>query len=121
MGPSSKIDHLLVEHFEYHKKPFEYTDMVGGSDFLPFLLEGISSGGLLTGAGEKKTMEQRTRFGGFANAPLDPCYHQSCDTIENVSKDALGIMSQAALYAITKLSKAKNLREWLAEADLQLL
>ncbi|KAF9321827.1 Leucyl aminopeptidase yscIV [Podila horticola] len=121
VGPSSKIDHLLVEHFEYHKKPFEYTDMVGGSDFLPFLLEGISSGGLLTGAGEKKTMEQRTRFGGFANAPLDPCYHQSCDTIENVSKDALGIMSQAALYAITKLSKAKNLREWLAEADLQLL
>jgi hypothetical protein len=50
--------------------------MTGGSDFLPFLLEGIPSGGLLTGAGERKTMEQRTLFGGFANAPLDPCYHQ---------------------------------------------
>ncbi|KAG0341814.1 Leucyl aminopeptidase yscIV [Podila humilis] len=121
VGASTKIDHLFAEHFDYHKNSFEYTDMVAGSDFLPFLMEGIPSGGLLTGAGERKTMEQRSRFGGFANAPLDPCYHQSCDTLENVSKEALRIMSQAALYAITKLSKAKNLREWLAETDIQLL
>ncbi|KAF8937428.1 hypothetical protein EDD21DRAFT_374883 [Dissophora ornata] len=118
--PSSKIDHLLIDYFNFEKEGFEYTDMVGGSDFLPFLLEGIPSGGLLTGAGEKKTMEQRTLFGGFANAPLDPCYHQSCDTIENVSKEALRLMSQAALYAITKVAEADNLREWLSDADIEL-
>jgi Zn-dependent M28 family amino/carboxypeptidase len=76
IGPSSKIDHLLIEYFDSKREGYEYTDMTGGSDFLPFLLEGIPSGGLLTGAGERKTMEQRTLFGGFANAPLDPCYHQ---------------------------------------------
>ncbi|KAF9995970.1 Leucyl aminopeptidase yscIV [Entomortierella chlamydospora] len=121
VGSSSKIDHLLIEYFSTENKRYEYTDMVGGSDFLPFLLEGIPSGGLLTGAGERKTMEQRTLFGGFANAPLDPCYHQSCDTLENISKEALTLMSQAALYAITKLVKADNLREWLAETNVDLL
>ncbi|KAF9940619.1 Leucyl aminopeptidase yscIV [Mortierella alpina] len=120
VGPSSKIDHLLIEYFDREKKPFEYTDMTGGSDFLPFLLEGIPSGGLLTGAGERKTMEQRTLFGGFANAPLDPCYHQSCDTPENVSKSALKLMSQAALSAIAKLAKAENIRDWLANKDVEL-
>ncbi|KAF9125549.1 Leucyl aminopeptidase yscIV [Mortierella sp. GBA39] len=121
VGPSSKIDHLLIEYFDSMREGYEYTDMTGGSDFLPFLLEGIPSGGLLTGAGERKTTEQRTLFGGFANAPLDPCYHQSCDTLENVSKRALGLMAQAALHAITKLGKAENLREWLANTDAALL
>ncbi|KAF8984074.1 Leucyl aminopeptidase yscIV [Entomortierella lignicola] len=119
--PSTKIDNLLIEYFKFEDEDYEYTDMTGGSDFLPFLLEGIPSGGLLTGAGEKKTMEQRTRFGGFANAPLDPCYHQSCDTPENVSKEALTLMSQAALFAITKLIAAGNLREWLTSANVELL
>ncbi|KAF9575159.1 Leucyl aminopeptidase yscIV [Mortierella alpina] len=118
--PSSKIDHLLIEYFDQEKKPFEYTDMTGGSDFLPFLLEGIPSGGLLTGAGQRKTMEQRRVYGGFANAPLDPCYHQSCDTLENVSKSSLKLMSQAALYAISKVAKAENLRDWLANKDVKL-
>ncbi|KAK3831502.1 MAG: hypothetical protein J3R72DRAFT_455005 [Linnemannia gamsii] len=117
VGPSSKIDHLLIEYFDFKKEGYEYTDMTGGSDFLPFLLEGIPSGGLLTGAGERKTMEQRKLFGGFANAPLDPCYHQSCDTLENVSKKALGLMAQAALYAITTVGKAENLREWLNNTE----
>ncbi|KAG0257815.1 Leucyl aminopeptidase yscIV [Mortierella polycephala] len=118
---SSRIDRVLVEYFDLHNRDYEYTEMIAGSDFLPFLLEGIPSGGLLTGAGERKTMEQRTRFGGYANAPLDPCYHQSCDTLENVSSRALGLMSQAALYAITKLSTAKNLREWLSGAAVEVL
>ncbi|KAF9901792.1 hypothetical protein BX616_002149, partial [Lobosporangium transversale] len=118
--PSAKIDHLFIEYFDYKKEPYEYTDMVAGSDFLPFLLGGIPSGGILTGAGEKKSMEQRKLFGGFANAPLDPCYHQSCDTLENVSKRALKQMSQAALYAITRVGKADNLREWLTDPKVEL-
>ena len=49
------------------------------------------------------------------------CRGISCDTLENVSKRALGLMSQAALYAITKLGKAENLREWLADDKAVLL
>ena len=34
-----------------------------------------TAGGLFTGADEVKSAEHRTRFGGLANAILDPCYH----------------------------------------------
>ncbi|KAF9584282.1 Leucyl aminopeptidase yscIV [Lunasporangiospora selenospora] len=120
VGPSSKIDHLLIEQFDKENEPYKYTRMTAGSDFLPFLLEGIPSGGVLTGAGQRKSEEERILFGGFANAPLDPCYHQSCDTLDNVSKKALGLMSRAAFHAITKVARADNLREWLANKDVQL-
>jgi hypothetical protein len=50
-------------------------------------------GGVLTGAGERKSESERHEHGGLANAPLDPCYHQSCDTLENISQDALTIVS----------------------------
>ncbi|KAI1315505.1 Leucyl aminopeptidase yscIV [Mortierella claussenii] len=117
---STKIDHLLIEYFDLKGTAFEYAEMIEGSDFLPFLMEDIPSGGLLTGAGERKTMEQRINFGGFANAPLDPCYHQSCDTLENVNKDALTLMSHAALHAVTKVGRATNLRDWLADPKVDL-
>ena len=42
----------------------------------PFLTHGIPAGGLDTGAEVIKTVEQRAMFGGMANTPYDPCYHQ---------------------------------------------
>lgn len=36
-----------------------------------------AAGGLATGADESKTAEERTVYGGLANAILDPCYHQA--------------------------------------------
>jgi len=40
------------------------------------LISVLVAGGLATGADEVKTEEDRRRFGGVANAILDPCYHQ---------------------------------------------
>ena len=34
------------------------------------------AGGLATGADKLKTEDERARFGGVANAILDPCYHK---------------------------------------------
>jgi len=48
--------------------------------------------GLATGAGAIKSTDQREDFGGFANAQLDPCYHQYCDDVPNVSEEALYIV-----------------------------
>ena len=50
---------------------------------LPAFVLPISSmhalaGGLFTGAEALKTVEERKLYGGFANAPYDPCYHQVC-------------------------------------------
>ena len=34
-------------------------------------------------------MQERTQYGGMANASYDPCYHRKCDTIENVAQVVL--------------------------------
>ncbi|RUS21295.1 hypothetical protein BC937DRAFT_93097 [Endogone sp. FLAS-F59071] len=74
---SVQLQHAFEQYYNRKKRDYEITDMTAGSDFLPFLEGGIPSGGILTGAGEFKTEEQRHIFGGFANTPMDPCYHRS--------------------------------------------
>jgi len=41
---------------------------------------------MATGASGLKTVKDRLAHGGIANAPMDPCYHADCDTLENVNK-----------------------------------
>lgn len=45
-------------------------------------------------------MAQRSKWGGFAGVPFDPCYHEDCDTIDNLSLEALDINSDAIAYVI---------------------
>jgi Zn-dependent M28 family amino/carboxypeptidase len=63
----------------------------GNSDHAPFERAGIPVGGLFTGAGE----------------PHDPCYHRSCDDIDNIDMPVLVEMSRAAAEAVERLS-ARN-------------
>jgi len=90
------------------------TAMTGGSDYYPFALEGIPAGGLATGAGGIKTDAQRAQFGGLANAAMDPCYHQPCDTVANIGQDILGKMSQAAARAIATFALQNDINAFLA-------
>jgi len=111
---SVQIQKAFETFFHMEKLPYKLESMTAGSDFLPFLLNDVPSGGVLTGAGEKKTEHERHVHGGLANAPLDPCYHQSCDTLENVSQEALTITSRAALFVISRLALHPNLLSYLA-------
>ena len=47
--------------------------------------KGIPTVGLYKGAGGLKSETQASFFGGAADQPYDPCYHRSCDTIENIN------------------------------------
>lgn len=87
--------------------------MNGGSDYYSFAERGIPAGGLLTGASGLKTAGERTEHGGLANAAYDPCYHLSCDTVENIDKDGLKVMSQAAAATIYEFALAKDVRKKL--------
>ncbi|CAG8562911.1 12844_t:CDS:2, partial [Ambispora leptoticha] len=107
------IQNTFENFFKSIREPYELIDMVAGSDFLPFIEHGIPSGGVLTGAGGLKSEEQRHTFKGFAHAPYDPCYHRSCDTLENVSEDAISLMSQAAFHVIKKFATDKQIRQSL--------
>jgi Zn-dependent M28 family amino/carboxypeptidase len=75
---SDRIADLFVSKLKRRNLPYSFTEFDGRSDYGPFLDLGIPAGGLFTGAEEIKTVEDRDKFGGLANAAYDPCYHQFC-------------------------------------------
>jgi hypothetical protein len=62
-------------------------------------LAGIPSSGLLTGAEVIKTQEQQEIAGGIADEQFDQCYHEACDTFENVQLHALDLNSDLIAFA----------------------
>uniref|UniRef100_A0A6B2L3T2 Peptidase M28 domain-containing protein n=1 Tax=Arcella intermedia TaxID=1963864 RepID=A0A6B2L3T2_9EUKA len=110
---SSVITTMFEEYFNYSEVNYILIDLIAGSDFLPFIEADIPAGGLAAGAGSIKGVEDRALFGGFANAAYDPCYHQFCDTIDNINTEALGSMASAAAYVIQKASQTADLRAFL--------
>ena len=74
------------------------------SDHGPFAEEGVPVGGLFTGPEGTKTGGEAGLFGGEAGEPQDPCYHEPCDTVENLNPRALDEMSDAAAHATLVLA-----------------
>ncbi|KAJ2181386.1 hypothetical protein GGH18_005146, partial [Coemansia sp. RSA 530] len=111
---SQRIQRVFENYFARHQYTYEVTDMRGGSDFLPFVQNGVPAGGVLTGAGELKSIKERLVHGGLARAALDTCYHRDCDTLLNINIDALQKMSRAAMYAVSTLASTVDLRGYLA-------
>lgn len=97
---SEVIMGLYVSFFNRFNLPWGMTDFDGRSDYGPFLEENIPAGGLFSGAEVKKTAEQRQLFGGIANMAYDTCYHMACDTLDNINREILEEMAQAAAYAV---------------------
>ncbi len=60
----------------------------------------VPSGGLFSGAEENKTADQQKLWGGTADAPFDPNYHKSTDTLEHIDKTALGILSGGVVFSV---------------------
>ena len=118
---SKRITALYEEWFNEQKLPWDHTDFSGRSDYGPFLAEGIVAGGLFSGADETKTQEMRSRYdqmlgqgmGGIPGITTDPCYHQPCDSIENINVFAYEKMVQAAAYALEYLGQQDDLKSLL--------
>jgi hypothetical protein len=106
---SAEIEDIFLDYFARQRLAVQPTEFSGRSDYGPFLCIGVPAGGLFTGAEEVKTEEQETLFGGTAGEWLDPCYHQGCDTIFNLSTRALGQMSDAAAHTAYTLAQARDL------------
>jgi len=83
------------------------------SDYGPFMAVGIASGGLSSGAEKIKSLEERTLYGGLANAAYDPCYHRRCDTVENINQQGYIALARAAAYVVSELAIKKDLRSFL--------
>jgi Zn-dependent M28 family amino/carboxypeptidase len=80
------------------------TAFDGRSDYGPFIARGAPAGGLFTGAEGIKTVDQAAVYGGTAGVAYDHCYHQACDTINNLNLTGFDQMSDAAVTALTQLA-----------------
>lgn len=101
-GPAGSdiIESVFLDYFEEQELPAEATPFDGRSDYFDFILNGIPAGGLFTGAEDIMSTDQATRFDGEGGKPFDPCYHQSCDEIDNVNPIVLSEMSGAISHTV---------------------
>ncbi len=97
---SEALEDLFEAYYSIEGIPYEDTEFSGRSDYQAFISVGIPASGLFTGAEGIKTPEQEAIWGGTAGDQYDPCYHLACDTIDNVSEEALEVNIDAIAYAI---------------------
>ncbi len=101
---SAELEDLFEAYYSAADIPYDDSEFSGRSDYQAFIDVGIPASGLFTGAEETKTEQQAAIWGGTAGAWLDPCYHQACDSIGNVSAEALDVNVDAIGYAVFNLA-----------------
>lgn len=97
---SAGIERTLVAYLKSAGKTAQDTAFDGRSDYDGFTLAGIPSGGLFSGAEGKMSADQAKLWGGTADQPFDPNYHQKTDTLDHIDRTALGINGGGVAYAI---------------------
>jgi Zn-dependent M28 family amino/carboxypeptidase len=109
-GPpgSAQIEKVFNDYFAGQGLPTDPTDFNGRSDYGPFIEAGIPAGGLFSGAEVEKTPAQAAIYGGTAGEPYDSCYHQACDTVNNLNTKALFELGDGATHAIWTLARSRT-------------
>jgi Zn-dependent M28 family amino/carboxypeptidase len=97
---SAGIERTLVTYLKSAGKAAQDTSFDGRSDYDAFTQAGVPSGGLFSGAEENKTADQQKLWGGTADAPFDPNYHKSTDTLDHIDKTALGILGGGVVFSV---------------------
>lgn len=101
---SAGLHELFADYFEAADIEAVDIDLQGRSDHGPFIQAGIPVSGLFTGADMVKSAEEARSFGGEPGAFEDPCYHQACDDIDNLSGVVLRQMAGAMAHVVTELA-----------------
>ena len=97
---SVQIEDVFESYYTMVGEPYDDTEFSGRSDYQAFILNGIPSSGLFTGAEVAKTAEQAGIWGGTVGAQFDPCYHQACDTFANNADHALDVNADAVAFTV---------------------
>ncbi|KAI9498667.1 leucine aminopeptidase [Zychaea mexicana] len=105
-GPegSAAIENLLENYFASQGAKSSPTEFNGRSDYGPFIDVGIPAGGTFTGAEGLKTAEEAEWYGGEAGVAYDECYHQACDTNNNLNNEAFVLHTKAIAHAVATYS-----------------
>jgi Zn-dependent M28 family amino/carboxypeptidase len=104
-GRSAEIEHIFQDYFASRGLPTDARELDGRSDWQAFNEIGVGFGSLSTGSDHVKTPDQAARYGGTAGQIAHPCYHQACDRLDTVNRQALDVTSDAFAHATL----------WLAE------
>lgn len=97
---SAGIERSLAAYLNSAGKTPQDTSFDGRSDYDGFTLAGIPSGGLFSGAENKKSPEEAKLWGGPVDQPFDPNYHKSTDTLDHIDHTELGINGGGVAYAV---------------------
>jgi Zn-dependent M28 family amino/carboxypeptidase len=91
-GPkgSGIIEQVFKDFWDSEGLAYETIPFDGRSDYDAFTDVGIPAGGIFAGAEVIKTAAQVLLYGGTAGEAFDPCYHQLCDTLDNISVKGSG-------------------------------
>ena len=111
---SEWLTSLFASYFTSHQLPWDGKAFNGRSDYGPFLEAGLPAGGVSAFIDRLKTQEERDRYnvmlgpgmGGISGIAIDPCYHQRCDTINNIHPFAfeqIGKANGAVLEYLARL------------------
>jgi Zn-dependent M28 family amino/carboxypeptidase len=101
---SEAIENLYEKYYTAIGEPDTAFD--GRSDYEAFILAGIPSSGLFTGAEVIKTAQQQGIWGGITGEQFDQCYHEDCDTFGNVEEHAHALNVNSDLIAFAALTFA---------------
>src|SRR5215216_2820474 len=102
---SGQIEKVFLDYFASQNLATEPIPFDGRSDYQSFFDEGIPAGGAISGAEGIKTPEQAAIYGGTAGEPYDSCYHQACDTINNLNKTSIEQLADGAAHATLTLAQ----------------
>lgn len=97
---SAGIERTLAGYLKSAGKTPQDTSFDGRSDYDGFTRAGIPTGGVFSGALTDMTEEQGQLWGGTADQPFDPNYHQKTDTLDRIDRTALDINGKAVAYAV---------------------
>lgn len=105
---SADVERIFLDYFAAQGAAVESVDFNDDSDYQPFLDRDIPVGGLFTGDEEAKSGPEAAAHGGTPDLEYDPCYHRSCDTLDNVDADLLEDMADALMHAALALGSTKS-------------
>lgn len=97
---SEELRNLYVDFYKSRAQNYTYIPFDGRSDYDAFIKHGIPGGGIAAGAEGVKTKEEAEMFGGVAGEWFDHCYHQLCDTVDNLHIGAWELNSKVKTKTI---------------------
>lgn len=104
---SPQVTEVFENYFDERDLETYSFDLAGRSDHGPFAAEDVPVGGIFSGDSSEKTERQARESGGEAGEPYDRCYHTPCDDLDNLNRQAIREISNAAAHATATFAQRK--------------